>query len=581
MDMITNALLNEFSVDFDIENKKKDLQFEHFSNYSVASKIFKGSFQIDDIHTGSGGDCAIDGLIIIVNGRLVLSEDEIEDLIEKNSRLDVEIIFIQSKTSSKFQSKEMISFINGTRDFLSAKPAIVQNDNIAQKKSIWNYLISKSSYMYQSPSCKLYYVTTGRWLDDTNLIAVIERGKEDLLATGIFGDVVIHPIGASEIQSLYRQTKNKLSSDIFFENKITLPNIEGVSQAYLGVVPMSEYLKLIQDENKQIHSIFDDNVRDFQGNNTVNEKIKSTLEAKKFDLFSLLNNGVTIVASDLNAVGNKFTIRDYQVVNGCQTSHVLHECQNIENVESVLVPLKIIVTDNDDIKVNITLATNSQTEVKTEQLESLNAFQKKLELYYQAEKDFQLYYERRSQQYNSDPGIKKTQVISIPLQIKAFASMFLNSPHFVSGYYGTIVKRFQNDIFVDEHKCAPYYVSSLALYKIEQFFRSGDLEAEYKRARYLLLYLVRLLVMGESLSMLNSAQIEKDCLKLKKAMIDDEEAFSLFKQAIEIFTSSGIDLNKKQYKAENDRELVLKSYQNFIEESSKFVGLGTKPNKFT
>ncbi|EHV1343017.1 AIPR family protein, partial [Salmonella enterica subsp. enterica serovar Amsterdam] len=185
---------------------------------------------------------------------------------------------------------------------------------------------------------------------------------------------------------------------------------------------------------------------DFQGENPVNKKIKLTLENGKFDLFSVLNNGVTIVSSSLTPAGNRFTLRDYQVVNGCQTSHVLHECQNISGISEVFVPIKIIVTDSDEIKTDITLATNSQTEVKPEQLESLSLFQKNLELYFAAEKTQPLYYERRSQQYNS-ADIKKTQIISIPVQIKCFASMFLNSPHLVSAYYGTIVNRFKGKMF--------------------------------------------------------------------------------------------------------------------------------------
>jgi len=217
----------------------------------------------------------------------------------------------------------------------------------------------------------------------------------------------------------------------------------------------------------------------------------------------VLNNGITIVASALTPAANRFTIRDYQVVNGCQTSHVLHECQNIEGIENVYVPIKIVVTESDDIKTSITLATNSQTEVKTEQLEALNIFQKKLELYYNAEgKSFPLYYERRSQQYNSDVSIKKTQIISIPIQIKSFASMFLSSPHLVSGYYGTIVKRFSGKIFNEEHKYASYYVSALAYYRIEQFFRSGDLKVEYKKLGFIF-YIS-----------LDCLQLVKNCLNL-------------------------------------------------------------------
>jgi hypothetical protein len=38
-----------------------------------------------------------------------------------------------------------------------------------------------------------------------------------------------------------------------------------------------------------------------------------------------MNNGVTIIARDLRRTAQKFFIEDYQIVNGCQTSHVLFE----------------------------------------------------------------------------------------------------------------------------------------------------------------------------------------------------------------------------------------------------------------
>ena len=161
------------------------------------------------------------------------------------------------------------------------------------------------------------------------------------------------------------------------------------------------------------------------------------------------------------------------------------------------------------------MANNSQTEVKTEQLEALNSFQRGLENYYNAEKmGITLHYERRSQQYNAT-GIKKSQIISIPIQIKCFASVFLNSPHLVSGYYGSIVKRFNGKFFEVDHKYLPYYVSALTYYKIEQYFRSLDIESDYKKLRFHIMFLVRLLTMGEHLDPLNSAKIEKNVKLLR------------------------------------------------------------------
>ncbi|WP_228369923.1 AIPR family protein [Laribacter hongkongensis] len=394
-------------------------------------------------------------------------------------------------------------------------------------------------------------------MGDQNLQAIIDSGKTEIESFGIFEDVTIIPNGATEIQKLYHETKNKLSTTVNFQNRITLPDIADVQEAYLGIIPFGEFIKLIQDENQTIHSIFDDNVRDFQGENAVNKRIKSTLSSGKFDLFCVLNNGITLVATSLTAAGNRFTLRDYQIVNGCQTSNILHECQNIENINSLNVPIKIIVTESEDIKTEITLATNSQTEVRTEQLEALSQFQKRLELYFNAENNtIKLYYERRSQQYNSLPGVKRTQIISIPTQIKSFASTFLESPHLVSGYYGTIVNRFKGSIFDGGHKYLPYYVSALCYYRIEQFFRSGELPADYKKARFHIMMVVRMLVMGFHLDPLNSNAIEKKCESFKKLLLDEKKSLNIFKLATEIFAKSGLDMSKRQYKSESETETL-------------------------
>lgn len=563
MDKITKSLLETFSAQNDIEKLGESTQFEHFANYSIISKLNRSSFELDYIHTGSGGDCAIDGLCLVVNGKIITDIDELHEVVEGPGHLDADIIFIQSKTTSSFNGSDIGAFIHGVKDFLSDEPRLVQNEKVKLIKSLWDSIISMSSYMLnRRPNCRLFYVCTGKWVGDQNLQAVIDSGKKEIESIGIFDDVTVTPNGASEIQKFYHETKNKLSTTITFQNRITLPDIEGVKEAYLGVVPFDEFIKLIQDENQTIQSIFDDNVRDFQGENAVNKKIKETLKLKKFDLFCVLNNGVTVVASSLIPAGNRFTLRDYQIVNGCQTSNVLHECQRLPGIEGVSVPVKIVVTENDDIKTEITLATNSQTEVKTEQLEALSFFQKQLELYFNAEKSgIRLYYERRSQQYNSLPGVKRTQIISIPIQIKSFASMFLQSPHLVSGYYGTIVNRFKGRIFAGDHKFLPYFVSALSYFRIEQFFRNGELPAEYKKARFHLMMMVKIIEMGCEDSPLNSNKLEKQCEDFKEVLLDDHQALTLFRQATDIFSASGIDQSKKQYKSESDTDLLKKAVE--------------------
>lgn len=570
MDKITNSLLESFTKQYELKTLPESVRFEHFCNYAIISKLNRSSFELEDVHTGSGNDCGIDGLVITINGKIINSIDAFTDIAESSSYLDIDITFIQAKTSSSFDGSQLGNFIFGIKDFLSEKPALVQNNTIKELKELWELIFTRSDLMInRRPNARIYYVTTGRWMNDANLLAIIQNGHSEIEQIGIFEKVQILPYGATEIQKLYHETKNKLSTTINFINRITLPDIKEVKEAYLGVIPFEEYIKLIQDENETIHSIFDDNVRDFQGDNEVNKKIKSTLENKKFDLFSVLNNGVTIVASSLTPAGNRFTLRDYQVVNGCQTSHVLHDCQKLEGVNNVFVPIKIVVTDSDEVKTDITLATNSQTEVKPEQLESLSLFQKNLELYFSSEKSQQLYYERRSQQYNS-ADIKKTQIISIPVQIKCFASMFLNSPHLVSAYYGTIVNRFKGQMFNMEHKLSPYYLSALCYYKIEQFFRSGELDNKYKKIRFHILMIARILTMGEETHPLNSNKIEKNCEDVKKILLNDAHCLIILNLAAKIIMSSGIEASKTRYKAETETEMMLNKAKNYIDKYGVF-----------
>ena len=109
----------------------------------------------------------------------------------------------------------------------------------------------------------------------------------------------------SGLQRIYRELHNKIVREMVFEKHTILPQIAGVEEAYIGIVPAKEFLRLICDDDDRLNRrLFYDNVRDFQGNNLVNQEIQATIgDAAQNDRFALLNNGVTIVASEANKVG--------------------------------------------------------------------------------------------------------------------------------------------------------------------------------------------------------------------------------------------------------------------------------------
>jgi hypothetical protein len=202
-------------------------------------------------------------------------------------------------------------------------------------------------------------VTTGRWTDDANLVARRDAGRQDIEEFGLFRKVGFDCVDADQLQRLYRESQNAVATEVLFAKRTVIPEIPGVEQAYLGLLPAPQFLRLVENDNDEmLTSLFYDNVRHWQEWNQVNSEMWDTLSSPdKARYFPLLNNGVTVVARRVHPTGNKFLLEDYQVVNGCQTSYVLHECR-AALTDDVMIPVRLIATQDDNIKNAIIKATN-------------------------------------------------------------------------------------------------------------------------------------------------------------------------------------------------------------------------------
>lgn len=244
-----------------------------------------------------------------------------------------------------------------------------------------------------------------------------------------------------------------------------------------------------------------------------------------------MNNGVTIVARNVRLTGNRFTLEDYQIVNGCQTSYVLHECGAILD-NSVYVPIRLIATHNDDVKNAIIKATNRQTQVTEEQLFALWDFPKRLEVYFQSfDGKKKLYYERRSRQYNAVEHIEKVRVVNMTTLVRAFASIFLERPHRTTRNYKALLKSVGSEIFGKDHKLEPYYLSAFANYRLEYLFRNQILSADLKPARYHILLAFRMLQDPSPLPSFNSHEMARYCERLFEVFWDDAKFREPFERA--------------------------------------------------
>ena len=572
MDRITQSMIDSFKNNQSLNIDDASELFEYFVNYCVVNNIYgSNDFDLEEITTGKATQ-GIDGIAIIVNQKFVNTIEDIDTLIEYNKSISVKFVLIQAKTSSSFDNTEIGNLLTYSKLFFSDDTSMFHTPEMQHFIELKEYIFSKGDKLKKNPELFLFYVTLGTWTEDENLQATISVGKESLRGTNLFSNISFEPCGSEKIQDLYRKTKEKLKSIFKFEKRITMYSINDDEVGYSGVLPFKEFKKLIIDENGATKAVFEDNIRDYLGPNPdVNKNITETIKMGNVNAFSMLNNGITVVTSSIIISGDIATIEDYQIVNGCQTSNVLIEnMDSVEGIDELIIPIRIIATKDENLKNDITRATNSQTAIKKDQLEALSTFQKKLEEYYKTYRDeAALVYERRTGQYR-DSNIPKNRIVTIAMQIKTVAAMFLDEPSGVSGQYGTVAKRVGNKIFKTADKEIIYYVSSLALYKIENLFKTHRIDKKYRRARYHAMMLFRMLVSTEEMPRFNARKMENYCKNILEVLENSTECERIFCGIVAYIASKDGELDIMDRKC-FERKETTDYLKNRLDEIKTFV----------
>ncbi|HST34943.1 MAG TPA: AIPR family protein [Solirubrobacteraceae bacterium] len=546
MDKIIESLVSDFADEHDLARLALDKQFERFSNYCVVSvRGTEETFNPEDV-TVEGDEFGIDGLAVQINGRIVTDPDEIDGLAEQNGYLEVVFFFVQAKTSEKFSTSAVELMGRAIKDFFADEANLPQTDFVKRSREIKDEVYRRAKFFKRgNPALIASYVTTGKWDDQTEICAAIEGVSAELDSTRLFDSVVVEPVDASRLNDLYRRAHDPVETTFEFARKATMPaGIPGIESAYVGVVEGTQFLRLIEDGDGRLRSsLFEDNVRDFQGiDNAVNAQMADTVEGADRGRFPVLNNGVTVIAREVQTVGDSVIVRDYQIVNGCQTANVVHAHRDRALGEEFWVPLKVVATDDDDLITEIVTATNSQTAVRPEELSSRSRFERALEQYFEAvsknSEDKGLRYERRSRQYVRDAAVVAARVIPRRILVRSYVSFCLDQPHRATGYVTTLLKQMGSDHFVEGHRPEPYYTSAHAYYRLGNLFNSGRIDGKYRPAWWYLLMAFRHLALdGEPLAAANSPKVAKQMDGINKTLNDDSKAVAAFEQAVALFDS--------------------------------------------
>lgn len=567
-DQILSGYLQDYKEQHGLNALEEADAFSQFATHCIITKKTGKIFSLDNLDVDGGQDTGLDAIAVIINGQLVNAKEDF-DFFRKIGRVDVEFVFIQSKSSPKFDGAQMSNFIFGVKNFFKSTGYIPTNESIALFRELKDHIYKNSIHLNRSPSCSLFYVSSGKWTNDNFLCNKIDLELNDIRGSGLFSDVTFSPYDADTLKSVYRELRHKVEREVVFEKHTILPNIENVNEAYLGFLPLEEFIKLITNEAGEMQKgLFYDNVRDYQGMNSVNSEIEATLTSKNAsNNFVLLNNGVTIVAKSISKIGAKFRLTDYQIVNGCQTSNVIYANKHkLTNSNHVYIPVKIISTSDTEVTNQIIKATNRQTEVKLEAFESLSPFHRRLEEFYLAfnkSKEHCIYYERRSKQYSNTP-IPPSSIITLATQAQSFLGMFLNDPHSTHRYYGEILESYRGKLFVDNHAPYLYYVSGFAINRLEEFLALSKSNRKLKRYKYHILLIFRMLIIPDKYIPLGGKKADECAKNIYDTLVDKNKSDKLFHESTKKLEELILKFDKNFKKVDGNTPDRLRAFTDLI-----------------
>lgn len=548
LEPILKAKMEKYKEDYGLNNYTEDKIFERYVNSQILSQLQPGVFTtdyelLDLICVGGGNDLGIDGIAILVNGRFIKSREDIDDILFGSRKGEFEIIFIQSKNKNKFDSGEYMKFTSGVEKFLNESTLLNINASVSYWHEVFKYIMSKDVIIKWSknPIVRLYYVVAGTWEKSAHILEHSEVVRNRLLENRCFEDVEFSYLDSKSLLEIVNSNENNYKAVMNFIDSMPLPEVEQVDNSSVILCNAEEIVELLSTNDGLLRrGLFEDNVRDYQGETVINNEIRETLQ-NNAQRFVLLNNGITIVCDEVQEGNRKISITNPQIVNGCQTCNVLFQCKREGiNIDKAYVIIKVIGSANHEIVNNIVKGTNRQNIVYEEAFEITKEFHKLLEKFFgvmEVGEFDKVFYERRSKQFDSDLLIKPYQRVSFRILIQSFISMFMYKVEEGHRHESRLLHDYGNKIFVENQSFYPYYASAFIYTQVERLFRGDKLDKELYTYKYHIMLILKETLMGRSPNINQKREMEKYCKGLLEKIGSKEMFLQYAKSACKKFAS--------------------------------------------
>jgi AIPR protein len=367
-------------------------------------------------------DGGIDGFFIFVNGHLL--QDALTFAWPKRNA-EIEVRILTCKHHDTFQQgpintllasiPELLDFSRNTSELRNRYSA-----ELLDARGLLHTAYRRLSVARPVVTFCFAYVSRG----DSSAVAANVQARADQLVSAVktlFSQctATFDFVGATELVSLYRRVKTF---------SLALPVLECITResgSYVALTRLDDYYRFVTDENGNLRRyLFESNVRDYLGENGVNEDIGASLQDAEAPEFWWLNNGITLLATAAIAVGKVLQLHDVQIVNGLQTTETIFRHFNSGNIISAERGLlvKVVVSSDPAVRDQIIRATNNQSLVEAASLHATDKLQRDIE---EVLEPHDWYYERRKNYYRN---------IGKP------PARFVTPLYLAAGYVGLVMK---------------------------------------------------------------------------------------------------------------------------------------------
>ncbi len=426
--------------EFDESSGYNDIStyFEHFAASQVLKDFNLSDEEIDSGNSGGGNDGGCDNLYIFLNGELVTA-DQIEGLnATKGSYLD--FFILQSKNTTSFGEDALMKWKTVSGNLLDMSKTLDSfsnryNETTIESFGLFRDVIAKLVRSQVKVRFFYYYITLG-----TEIHSNVTMQAEELntLVKEYYpsSEVNVRFITADQLMDMYNADSETRVNLELADQPISLSENE-----YISLVKLGTYFKFITDDNLFLRkTFFEANVRDYQGHNSVNSSIANTLEGEENEDFWWLNNGVTILSTDIKLITNKsLQVVNPEIVNGLQTSREIYnyfsERSGRISEDNRTILVRVIRPKSEESRDNIIFSTNNQTSIPKSSLRVTDTIHLQIEMYF---KNRGLYYDRRKNYYKNQKK-KAVDIISVSFLAQCLISIVLRKPDFARARPSTLL----------------------------------------------------------------------------------------------------------------------------------------------